>query len=64
MKIQRTSHKFTKYELDIIRQSLFMYMGKTTNEQAKMTAMLIFDRLNREYKDQIKELRQNDKEND
>ena len=46
--LSRTTHKMTTYELDIVRMALKKMAPKLTNEQDKMTAWMLYDRLNRE----------------
>lgn len=50
--LSRTTHKMTTYELDIIRISLRKAAVRFTNEQDKMTAWMLYDRLHREAMDQ------------
>lgn len=50
----RTTHKFTRYELDIIRMALNDLRKHCKNEQDHLTCWLLLDRLKREY-DQQKE---------
>ena len=50
----RTTHKLTRYELDIIRMALNDYRKRVKNGQDHMTCWLLWDRLKREY-DQQKE---------
>ena len=54
-KLLRTEHKMTRYELDIIREALRKYGKSAKNEQDAMTSWMLFDRLKREYDQQIKE---------
>lgn len=61
MKILRTSHKFTDYELTIIRFALYKLGDSKVDQDSRITAKLLFNRLKKE---QIEQKRQNDKEND
>lgn len=54
-KVLRTEHSFTRYELDIVRNALRKYGRSATNEQDAMTSWMLFDRLKREYDQQIEE---------
>lgn len=53
--LSTTKHKLTTYELDIIRISLRKAAVRFTNEQDKMTAWMLYDRLHREALDQRKQ---------
>lgn len=55
IKLLRTEHKLTRYELDIIRGALKYYGKNAQNEQDAMTSWMLFDRLRREYADQTGE---------
>jgi len=55
IKLLRTEHKMTRYELDIIREALRAYGRSAQNEQDAMTSWLLFDRLRREYAEQTGE---------
>ena len=52
IKVPRTEHKFTRYELDLVREALKDKAKRSSNEQDKMTCWLLFDRLKRELDDQ------------
>lgn len=55
MMLSTTKHRFTMYELDIVRMALKKMAPKLTNEQDKMTAWMLYDRLHREALDQRKQ---------
>lgn len=52
MTLFQTKHSLTNYELDIIRMGLKKIAPKLTNEQDKMTAWMLYDRLKRESDEQ------------
>lgn len=52
MTLFQTKHSLTNFELDIIRLGLKKIAPKLTNEQDKMTAWMLYDRLKRESDEQ------------
>ena len=52
IKLKRTTHKFTRYELDIVRMALMNLRWHIGNEQDKDTCALLNARLKHEYDDQ------------
>ena len=52
IKLKRTTHKFTRYELDIVRTALMDLRWHIGNEQDKDTCAILNARLKREYEEQ------------
>ena len=52
IKIPRTTHQFTRYELDIVRMALSQLSWHLSNEQDKDTCALLNSRLKKEYDEQ------------